>query len=70
MNMIPFWQRIAERLAESGWTWQHVKLSDRVGRKLHVAEAHNEDGVTHAAVAKSVSSAFIVLEASIKTESK
>ena len=58
-------QPIAERLAESGWSWQHVRLDDRVGRSQHVAEAHNEDGETHAAVAESVGSAFVALEESI-----
>ena len=64
------WQRIAERLTESGWSWQHVRLDDRVGRKQHVAEAHNDDGETHAVVAKSVGSAFVALARSIKSVAK
>ena len=70
MNMNQRWQRIAERLAEAGWSWQHVKLSDRVGRSQHVAEAHNEDGETHAVVAKSVGPAFVALERSVKSVTK
>src|SRR5437762_3192039 len=49
---MPCWQPIAERLSESGWSWQLVKLSDRVGRDVYVAEARNGDGQTHAVVAK------------------
>jgi hypothetical protein len=64
------WQRIAERLAESGWSWNHVRLDDRVGRSKHVAEAHNEDGETHAVVAKSVGPAFVALERSVKSATK
>jgi len=64
------WQRIAERLAESGWSWRHVHLEDRVGRGRHVVEAHNDDGLTHAVVADSVNPAFVALEHSVKSASK
>ena len=64
------WHRIAEKLCELGWSWQHVRLDDRVGRCLHVAEAHNEDGETHAAVAESVGTAFVALDYSINSPSK
>jgi len=30
------WQRIAERLAESGWSWQHICLTDRTRIRLTV----------------------------------
>lgn len=64
------WQRIAERLAESGWSWNHVRLDDRVGRSKHVAEAHNEEGETHAAVATAVGPAFAALEKSVEARKK
>jgi hypothetical protein len=59
------WNRIAENLAESGWSWQHVHLTDRIGRSLHVAQARNGDGQIHAVVANSVGSAFLALERSV-----
>ena len=64
------WEQIAEHLAESGWSWRLVRLDDRVGRSQHVAEAHNEDGVTHAVVAKSVGTAFAALERSVVSKGK
>jgi hypothetical protein len=70
MKPAPKWQSIAQRLAESGWSWQHVKLSNRATPDLHVAEAHNEDGQTHAAVAGSIGPAFAALDESIQTASK
>jgi len=60
------WQLIAERLAESGWSWQHVTLSRRANPNLHVAEARNEEGHTHAVVADSIAPAFTALEESIQ----
>ena len=41
-------------------------LDDRVGRSRHVAEAHNEDGKTHADVAKSEEIAVEALSEAIK----
>lgn len=67
MNTGAEWESIAERLAESGWSWKHVRLDDRVGRSQHVAEAHNEDGEIHAVVAESVGTAFVALESSVVT---
>jgi hypothetical protein len=61
------WHRIAEKLCESGWSWNHANFTDRSGRKLHVAEVHNEGGVIHAAMAKTASTAFTVLENSVKS---
>jgi hypothetical protein len=60
------WQKVAERLAESGWSWRHVTLSNRATPDLHVAEAWNGEGQTHAAVADSVAPAFSALEESIR----
>jgi len=68
MKMGNQWQRIAERLSEAGWSWRHVRLTDRLGRVRHVAEAHNEKGATHAVVAPSVPSAFSALDCSVKGE--
>jgi hypothetical protein len=59
------WKYIAERLAESGWSWQHRTFSDRAGKKLHFAEAHDLDGKTHAVVADKIVPAFSALEKSI-----
>jgi hypothetical protein len=64
------WHRIAERLSEAGWSWQHVRLNDRVGRVRHVAEAHNEEGQTHVAVAPSVGASFGALDRSINSPAK
>jgi len=60
------WQGIAERLAESGWTWHHFRVVDRAGRRRHVAQASNADGQKHIAVAPSVRPAFAAIAQSIK----
>lgn len=65
MNTGAIWQQIAERLAESGWTWQHRKLVNRTERRIHVAEARNDNGEWHAVVADAVAPAFVALEQSI-----
>jgi hypothetical protein len=67
MKSSSHWQHIAERLAESGWSWKHSKLSRREKHNLHVAEARNDDGHTHAVVAESIKPAFAVLEQSIQS---
>jgi hypothetical protein len=59
------WQNIAERLAESGWSWRHVTLINRATPDLHVAEALGDDGQRHVVVAEAVNPAFTALEASI-----
>ena len=64
------WQKVAERLAEGGWSWQHRQFSDRSGHSFHLAEAHDLDGVTHAVVAESVNPAFAALEKSIRVVGK
>ena len=61
------WQRIAERLAESGWSWSHRERVDQKRKIVHVAEAHNENGQTHFAFAQTVRPAFVVLERSIQS---
>jgi hypothetical protein len=61
------WQDIAERLAESGWSWRHVVLPNRATPALHVAEARNEAGQRHAVVADSVAPAFAALEKSVQS---
>jgi len=67
MKMGMHWQRIAERLSEAGWSWRHVRLTDRVGRIRHVAEAHNEEGEIHAVIAPSVGASFGALDRSINS---
>ena len=64
------WQTIAERLAESGWSWRHFALATRAKGNLHVAEARNDDGHTHVVAASSVQSAFTALEQSVHPECK
>ena len=66
MNQPSDWRAIAERLAESGWSWRHVTLKGRATPDLHVAEARNDEGHTHAAVADSVAPAFAALEESVQ----
>lgn len=58
------WIRIGERLAESGWSWEHSVYSDRLGRKRHVAKAWNE-GLMHLVVAEGIARAFMELECSV-----
>jgi len=66
MNACTYWQRVAERIAEAGWSWSHCTRSDRMGRIVHIAEAHNDDGQKHVTVGKTIRPVFVALERSIK----
>jgi hypothetical protein len=70
MKMGTNWQRIAERLSEAGWSWRHVRLTDRLGRVRHVAEARNGEGETHVVVAPSTRASFGELDRSINSPAK
>ena len=60
------WHKIAEKLTEAGWSWQHSHVKES-GLNVHVVEVHNEKGITHAAVAKAVGPAFTAVEQSIQS---
>lgn len=64
------WQRIAERLAEAGFSWTHRTRIGRNRETMHVAEAHDEKGQIHFAFAKTVGPAFVALERSVKSVGK
>ena len=64
------WQRIAERLAEAGWSWSHRTRTAQKRQSVHVAEVHNEKGQTHFAFANTVGPAFVALERSVKMAGK
>ena len=66
MNPCSNWQNIAERLADSGWSWKHETFAIRAIGGLHLAEARNEEGEQHVVIAETVGEAFVALEESIR----
>jgi hypothetical protein len=70
MNTGKPWQQVAERLAGSGWSWQHKRVVARTKRNVHVAEAHNDEGEQHVVVAEAIAPAFTALERSITVAQK
>ena len=60
------WQRIAERLAEAGWSWKHCERTHKKRNLVHLIEAHNLDGEVHCVVADSINEGFHALKNSIK----
>ena len=65
MKPAPKWQSIAERLAESGWSWRHLVVSTRMHTHIHLVEARNTVGQIHVVVAEVARQGFEVLEKSI-----
>lgn len=66
MKMSIPWQQIAERLAESGWSWSHRELDDHRRNIVHFVEVHNQDGIVHCAFANNLYSAFYAVGHSIR----
>jgi hypothetical protein len=58
---------IADTLSKAGWTWGCVATIDSNGRTIFVADAHRDNGKRFVVRAEEKLTAFIELEAAIRT---
>jgi hypothetical protein len=56
------------RLSAAGWTWGCVATIDREGRTIYVADAHRDDGRRFVVHAEEKLTAFVELEAAVRTK--
>jgi hypothetical protein len=57
-----YWEIIAERLSQLGWSWGCSSHIDTNGREWFVVDAKCEDGKQHIVRADEMLSAFLELE--------
>jgi hypothetical protein len=41
---VKYWEIIADRLSQAGWSWGWVSAIDSEGRTIWIADAHRGDG--------------------------
>jgi hypothetical protein len=58
---------IADNLSKAGWSWGCVSAVDSSGRTIWIADAHRDDGKRFVARADEKLTAFLELEATIRT---
>jgi hypothetical protein len=57
-----YWEIIADELTREGWTWGTVFYFTGGARKMHVADAHRDDGRRFIVHAESKGAAFLELQ--------
>ena len=62
-----YWEIIADRLSNAGWSWGCVSTVDSNGRTIFVADAHRGDGKRFIVHADEKLSAFVELEREVLT---
>jgi len=65
---LKYWEIIADNLGNGGWSWGCVSAVDRVGRTIWIADAHRDDGKRFVVRADEKVSAFLHLEATIRSQ--
>ena len=58
---------LADNLSKAGWSWGSVATVDSSGRTIFVADAHRDDGKRFVVRADEKLTAFMELEAVVKT---
>jgi hypothetical protein len=66
---VKYWEIIADRLSEAGWSWGCVSAIDFNGRTIFVADAHRGDGKRFVVRADEKLMAFLELESAIRAVS-
>jgi hypothetical protein len=61
------WEIIADRLSKAGWSLGWVSAIDSEGRTIWIVDAHRDDGKRFIVRADEKLTAFIELEAAIRT---
>ena len=59
---------IADNLSNGGWSWGCASAVDRDGRTIWIADAHRDDGKRFVVRADEKVSAFLHLEATIRSQ--
>jgi hypothetical protein len=60
------WEKVADRLSKSGWTWGCVATVDREGRTIWIVDAHRDDRKRFVVRAGEKLTAFLELESAIR----
>jgi hypothetical protein len=58
---------IADNLSKAGWSWGCVSAVDSRGRTIWIADAHRCDGKRYVVRADEKLTAFVELEAAVRT---
>jgi hypothetical protein len=66
-HRVRYWEIVADNLSKAGWSWGCVLAVDHQGRTTWIADAHRGDGKRFIARADEKLTAFIELEAAIRT---
>jgi hypothetical protein len=61
-----YWEIIADKLSNAGWTWGCVATVDRKERTIFVADAHQGDGKRFVVRAEEKLTAFVELESAVR----
>jgi hypothetical protein len=64
---VKYWEIIADRLSEAGWSWGCVSAIDSNGRTIWIADAHRDDGNRFIVRADEKLTAFVELERDVLT---
>jgi hypothetical protein len=62
-----YWEIIADNLSKAGWSWGCVSAIDSSGRTIWIADAHRDDGKRFVVHADEKLTAFVELEAAIRS---
>jgi len=65
---VNYWEIIADNLSNGGWSWRCVSALDSQGRTIWIADAHRDDGKRFVVRADEKVSAFLHLEATIRSQ--
>jgi hypothetical protein len=60
-----YWEIIAYRLSNAGWSWGYTLLTDSAGQKLFNVDAHRHDGRRYIVRTDELLTAFLELEATL-----
>ena len=64
---IKHWEIIANNLSKAGWSWGCIAAIDHEGRTIWIVDAHRDDGKRFIVRADEKLTAFLELEATIRT---
>ena len=69
-NRMKNWEVIADNLSKAGFSWGVVSAIDSRGRTIWIADAHRDDGKRFVVRADERLTAFMELEAAIRSSSE
>jgi len=66
---VKYWESVADKLSEAGWSWGCVSALDRKGRTIWIADAHRGNGKRFVVHGDEKLTAFLELESAIRKNS-